>query len=938
MQVEIWLGRMLKLEVDKPSMSAVVENRPFLVVYFRVRVYVDKVQMIRCPVALHHYYLQLRENLLDQWSGSNSVSEERCWEMAALALQADHATGDHCNDQNFRAEQYFPLWVINIRGLDFVRRNMPAIRTDLRPCSRVDATLEYCQEASRSPFALNCHLYGLRRHKMDTVDNAIIGITPKGIDMSDVGNDGERIPLRSLRWGRMAKLSFDKRKLSITGMDGACISLYAQSEQKARYLLEFCRALHQAIIAINNHYFLNPYSYPSDIASSFSCGDERSVDEPICSRRSLVSHTSSNSTSGVVSDKPSSEPDKEGECSEVSRVASECSYEGSLRANSLSDVVAEMEKTSLGRRVSDDPSTEIEAKPSPSQPVVPTPSPQRHTAAQSFETTRSVQSIRESERLSSSATTLPECDRNSITHRPLATHSAASGVKPQASLEEPIDGAVSSDVKSGSSSPPALPHSLPPPLIHSATTLQYIASLIVVFFFQKIREADSEAGASTASSSGSQAGGTTVHRSTPLVDVVEIRQPPLYSEAVSISKRKTFDEYHPPLHRPNANPHTKPRWTTVTGVGVAYPGGCGSTRYMPDVSSSHCAFQCSAVHQARSEPKLDQQVWSRPVSPQISVSPSNVQPMIVASTRPTPSNTPPFMRGTQGAGIFQKQSRSGLRAAQVHNARGINRVQSMPAHNPHHFLQNSDDSGLSPSAALHHAHSLAARPATVETKQPPSYEHAVLQARARCAHRCGTTAGGLGTPLIERELLHERHSYNANENDEDLSLKSRIGQFPMMRALWQEQQQGIASGVVPPLPPSLTTSSGSSGLDRLSSGGADPCSSMSSMCTSLNADLLDSLLTPHLRRPSSCQDLSSPMMLTPPHSAPMHPTMLNGSGMQPSAYGYGYMPASYMRTAAIPPPPVYRGEYYFDHAQLYRHYIPLQTSSLAQNRYVVEGD
>lgn len=79
--------------------------------------------------------------------------------------------------------------------------------------------------------------------------------------MSDVSSDGERIPLRSLRWGRMSKLCFDKRKLSITGMDGACISLYAQSEQKARYLLEFCRALHQAIIAINNHYFLNPYAY-----------------------------------------------------------------------------------------------------------------------------------------------------------------------------------------------------------------------------------------------------------------------------------------------------------------------------------------------------------------------------------------------------------------------------------------------------------------------------------------------------------------------------------------------------------------------------------------------------------------------------------------------------------------------------------------------------
>jgi len=53
-----------------------------------VRTYIDRVPLIRCDsVALFHYYLQLRENLLDQWAGSNSVSEERCWELTALAIQ-----------------------------------------------------------------------------------------------------------------------------------------------------------------------------------------------------------------------------------------------------------------------------------------------------------------------------------------------------------------------------------------------------------------------------------------------------------------------------------------------------------------------------------------------------------------------------------------------------------------------------------------------------------------------------------------------------------------------------------------------------------------------------------------------------------------------------------------------------------------------------------
>lgn len=42
-----------------------------------------------CTRTKEEYYTQLRENLLDQWTGKYSVSQERCWEMAILALRAD---------------------------------------------------------------------------------------------------------------------------------------------------------------------------------------------------------------------------------------------------------------------------------------------------------------------------------------------------------------------------------------------------------------------------------------------------------------------------------------------------------------------------------------------------------------------------------------------------------------------------------------------------------------------------------------------------------------------------------------------------------------------------------------------------------------------------------------------------------------------------------
>ncbi|KAK6028240.1 FERM central domain protein, partial [Ostertagia ostertagi] len=186
-----------------------------------------------CPRALEHYYLQLKDNFLDQWASRHSVSEERCWEMAALAL---------------KAEQYFPIWVIDVRGLEYVRKYMPAASEDLKDMSRVEAMMKFAFEASRSPFALNCHLYGLRRHKMDTVDNAVLGINAKGIEMCDIGDDGERIPLRSLAWNRVTRLSFDRKKLTIVGADTTKMCLYAQSESKASCV----RAVHQTLLVLSH--------------------------------------------------------------------------------------------------------------------------------------------------------------------------------------------------------------------------------------------------------------------------------------------------------------------------------------------------------------------------------------------------------------------------------------------------------------------------------------------------------------------------------------------------------------------------------------------------------------------------------------------------------------------------------------------------------------
>lgn len=84
--------------------------------------------------------------------------------------------------------------------------------------------------------------------------------------MCDVGDDGERVPLRFLPWKKVTKFAFDRKKISIHSADLTKMSLYAQSENKARYqstshiamtngfryLLELCRSVHQTLLVFSH--------------------------------------------------------------------------------------------------------------------------------------------------------------------------------------------------------------------------------------------------------------------------------------------------------------------------------------------------------------------------------------------------------------------------------------------------------------------------------------------------------------------------------------------------------------------------------------------------------------------------------------------------------------------------------------------------------------
>uniref|UniRef100_A0AAF5PTC4 FERM domain-containing protein n=1 Tax=Wuchereria bancrofti TaxID=6293 RepID=A0AAF5PTC4_WUCBA len=766
--------------------NTVVESRPFLALHLRVRIYVDKAYVIESSTTLRHYYLQLRENLLDQWSGPNSVAEERCWELAALALHADENGNDLLS---FRAERYFPLWVVNVHGLDFVRRNIPAVREDLKSRSSNDAVMEYCQQASRPPFALNCHLYGLRRHKMDTFDNAVIGINPKGIETSDVGDDGERIPLRKLQWNRIAKLSFDRRKVTITGVDGVSLSLYAQFEDKARYLLEFCKAFHQATLFINNHFTFRQ-NRSTSINSPLFCSDDRCLDDALYSRRSLNSRASSNSTSGVVSDKLGSEADKDCEWTDTCGVASDCSCE-EIQPFTVEDLSGEMHKASIHATAETVDSIQDEAT-STEIDIIDMDRP--NTSSRSKEANSSKKVAETTDKRTISASCSSSVRRNAAyveeTEDKDIAENADNVLGPTLKKQSFID----SDVNSGADS-------IPMPIIQ-----------------EKVN-------------SSSQKDYCDEVEKTELTMNVVLRQPPQYNE--TLEAFHTQNKLQIPCHRSNPNSNIKPRWITVADVTPS-----GTTVSCPLGTSTHLTY---------SEPKLHYQMYTRSGSPLASMPTTSYQlPAVGSSPRPSPSYTPPIIRTGASSGLFQK--RHGQRVPYATAVRGISRVQSMPAHNSQHYVDDDEFAIATAAASIKHSQSAPGTRLSVYTKQPPPYEHAILQqARARYAQK-GVVMCQTHPNSAPKDFLSQKHLCTSDQ--EEMTLNSRIRQYPMMRALWQEHQQGSCV--------QLATNANSTSITRL-----DVPSISNPILSSFNAVLDDATTADsQLQRPSSCQEVSSSVLVT----------------------------------------------------------------------------
>ncbi|CAG5129827.1 unnamed protein product [Candidula unifasciata] len=290
-------------------------------VCFRVQFYVDQVILLREKVTRHQYYLQLKENVLQY---NHVYSEEKCFQQAAYALQADFGNYVSERHQNgyFNPALYFPHWIVQRHGLDYLADNLPTLHRDLHNMTRNDAELRYIRNASMPPGALNLHFYMVRRRKTDRTCNTWLAICAKGVEVYE-DDAGYKNHVSTFLWKDIGKLYFDKKKFEIRSVQsagGRRFLYYTDADVKSKYLLHICRSTHMFQMAIqpklmeiqhldneDQKRYRESYvsSDPRD-RNQFHHSPSTSTNASVNSnnqRLSLVSDTSSNTTSGIVSDR-----------------------------------------------------------------------------------------------------------------------------------------------------------------------------------------------------------------------------------------------------------------------------------------------------------------------------------------------------------------------------------------------------------------------------------------------------------------------------------------------------------------------------------------------------------------------------------------------------------------------------------------------------------
>ncbi|XP_067624972.1 protein expanded [Eurosta solidaginis] len=227
--------------------------------------------------------------------------------LSALAYNPALAT----TQDYFSLNDYLPIELRTAWAMSALQ----ACHRENRGMSTTDAELHYIQHACMVHECVNAHIFRMRTAKNENgLGSSWFVVYSKGIKIFSTSNKPQQ--QTTFLWPSITKLSFERKKFEIRS--GDCkILLYAASDEKNKMLLTLCRETHQFSMKIaarlkevikreeeeESNCLHACYIYSRSLHLPYKNKSDQRI--------SVISSTSSNTTSGIVSDRVHSEDEVE---------------------------------------------------------------------------------------------------------------------------------------------------------------------------------------------------------------------------------------------------------------------------------------------------------------------------------------------------------------------------------------------------------------------------------------------------------------------------------------------------------------------------------------------------------------------------------------------------------------------------------------------------
>ncbi|ERE82139.1 FERM domain-containing protein 1 [Cricetulus griseus] len=221
-----------------------ISRAPFIT-FFRVQFYVENGRAISDKTARYLYYCHLKEQVL---RSKCMHREEAYFLLAACGLQADlgnHQESVHVG-KYFEPHAYFPQWIINNRGADYILRHVPAMHREHRGLSPQEAILRFIRDACQLE-DVPVHFFRLYKEKKEDGPTMLLGLTLKGVHIYREA-DGAPQLLFDFPWSHISKVTFLGKKLEIQPeglLATRKLRFYTGYAWRSHYLLQLLRTTHQ---------------------------------------------------------------------------------------------------------------------------------------------------------------------------------------------------------------------------------------------------------------------------------------------------------------------------------------------------------------------------------------------------------------------------------------------------------------------------------------------------------------------------------------------------------------------------------------------------------------------------------------------------------------------------------------------------------------------